>query len=46
MYHSREYVQRALDAGAVGYVVKDAAGNELVELEKFKGDRAVHHTNP
>jgi DNA-binding NarL/FixJ family response regulator len=31
MYHTGEYVQRALDAGAVGYVLKDAAGNELVE---------------
>jgi DNA-binding NarL/FixJ family response regulator len=31
MYHSGEYVQRALDAGALGYVLKDAAGNELVE---------------
>lgn len=31
MYHTGEYVQRALRAGAVGYVLKDAAGNELVE---------------
>jgi DNA-binding NarL/FixJ family response regulator len=31
MYHTEEYVQRALDAGAVGYVLKDAAGSELVE---------------
>ena len=31
MYHTGEYVQRALDAGASGYVLKDAAGNELVE---------------
>jgi DNA-binding NarL/FixJ family response regulator len=31
MYHTGEYVQRALDAGAVGYVLKDAAGNELVD---------------
>lgn len=31
MYHTGEYVQRALKAGAVGYVLKDAAGNELVE---------------
>ena len=31
MYHTGEYVQRAVDAGALGYVLKDAAGNELVE---------------
>ena len=31
MYHTGEYVQRALDAGAFGYVLKDAAGTELVE---------------
>ena len=31
MYHTGEYVQRAVDAGAFGYVLKDTAGNELVE---------------
>ena len=31
MYHTGEYVRRALNAGAFGYVLKDAAGNELVE---------------
>jgi DNA-binding NarL/FixJ family response regulator len=31
MYHTGEYVQRALKAGAFGYVLKDAAGNELIE---------------
>jgi DNA-binding NarL/FixJ family response regulator len=31
MYHSGEYIQRALAAGALGYVLKDAAGDELVE---------------
>lgn len=31
MYQTGEYVQRALKAGAFGYVLKDAAGNELVE---------------
>ena len=30
MYHTGEYVQRAVKAGAFGYVLKDAAGNELV----------------
>jgi DNA-binding NarL/FixJ family response regulator len=31
MYHTGEYVQRALNAGAGGYVLKDAAGHELIE---------------
>jgi len=31
MYHTGEYVQRALNAGALGYVLKDAAGTELIE---------------
>ena len=31
MYDTPEYVQRALQAGAVGYVLKDEAGSELVE---------------
>jgi DNA-binding NarL/FixJ family response regulator len=31
MYQTGEYVERALHAGAVGYVLKDAAGNELVD---------------
>ena len=31
MYQTEEYVQRALNAGAFGYVLKDAAANELVE---------------
>src|SRR6185503_3361264 len=31
MYHMGDYVQRAVEAGAVGYVLKDEAGNELVE---------------
>ena len=30
MYHTPEYMQRAVQAGAFGYVLKDAAGNELV----------------
>jgi DNA-binding NarL/FixJ family response regulator len=30
MYHTGEYVQRALEAGALGYVLKDGAGSELV----------------
>jgi len=31
MYHTGEYVQSALKAGAFGYVLKDAAGQELIE---------------
>jgi len=31
MYHTQEYVQRAVKAGALGYMLKEAAGTELVE---------------
>ena len=37
MYHTEEYVQHAVEAGAFGYVLKDAAGNELV-----KAVRSLH----
>jgi DNA-binding NarL/FixJ family response regulator len=30
MHHTTEYIQRALEAGAVGYLLKDSAGSELV----------------
>jgi DNA-binding NarL/FixJ family response regulator len=30
MHHTTEYVQRAIEAGAVGYLLKDSAGAELV----------------
>ena len=30
MYHTNDYIQRALDAGATGYLLKDSAGAELV----------------
>jgi DNA-binding NarL/FixJ family response regulator len=30
MHHTTEYMQRALEAGAVGYLLKDSAGVELV----------------
>ena len=41
MYHTGEYVQRALRAGAFGYVLKDAAGNELIDavLSLYAGKR-------
>jgi DNA-binding NarL/FixJ family response regulator len=31
MYHTNDYIQRALDAGAVGYLLKDSAGTELID---------------
>jgi two-component system, NarL family, response regulator NreC len=37
MHHTAEYMQRALEAGAVGYVLKDSAGVELVTAI-----RAIH----
>jgi DNA-binding NarL/FixJ family response regulator len=37
MYETANYIQGALNAGALGYVLKDGAGNELVEAV-----RAVH----
>jgi DNA-binding NarL/FixJ family response regulator len=30
MHHTTEYIQRALEAGAAGYLLKDSAGMELV----------------
>jgi DNA-binding NarL/FixJ family response regulator len=30
MHHTTEYRQRALEAGAAGYLMKDSAGSELV----------------
>lgn len=30
MHHTTEYMQRALEAGATGYLLKDSAGMELV----------------
>ena len=37
MHHTAEYMQRALEAGAVGYLLKDSAGAELVAAI-----RAIH----
>ena len=41
MYHTAEYIQRALNAGVLGYVLKDAAGNELVAAVRslYLGER-------
>ena len=35
MHNTPEYVLRALKAGAAGYMLKDAAGNELVEAVRL-----------
>lgn len=41
MYHTAEYVERALKAGALGYVLKDSAGSELVAAVRslYAGER-------
>ena len=38
MHHTAEYVQRALEAGAVGYLLKDSAGAELVAAIRALND--------
>jgi len=30
MYHTNDYIKRALDAGAAGYLLKDSAGTDLI----------------
>lgn len=41
MHHTTEYRQRALEAGAAGYLMKDSAGTELVAAI-----RALHEGRP
>jgi DNA-binding NarL/FixJ family response regulator len=43
MHHTTEYIQRALEAGAVGYLLKDSAGAELVAAirEVNRGKRYI-----
>jgi len=41
MYHTNDYVQCALDAGAAGYLMKDSAGTELIAAI-----RALHAGKP
>lgn len=38
MHHTTEYIQRALDAGAAGYLLKDSAGAELVAAIRAVND--------
>lgn len=38
MHHTTEYVQRALEAGAAGYLLKDSAGAELVTAIRAVND--------
>jgi DNA-binding NarL/FixJ family response regulator len=38
MHHTTEYIQRALEAGAVGYLLKDSAGAELVTAIRAVND--------
>jgi len=38
MHHTTEYIQRALEAGAVGYLLKDSAGVELVAAIRAVND--------
>jgi two-component system, NarL family, response regulator NreC len=41
MYHTAEYVQRALEVGAFGYVLKDEAGYDLLLAVRalYRGSR-------
>ena len=38
MHHTMEYIQRALEAGAAGYLLKDSAGAELVAAIRALND--------
>lgn len=38
MHHTTEYIQRALEAGALGYLLKDSAGAELVSAIRAVND--------
>jgi DNA-binding NarL/FixJ family response regulator len=41
MHHSPNYIQRCLQAGALGYVLKDTAGDDLVAAvySVYEGNR-------
>lgn len=38
MHHTAEYIQRAMEAGAAGYLLKDSAGAELVTAIRAVND--------
>jgi DNA-binding NarL/FixJ family response regulator len=38
MHHTAEYIQRALEAGALGYLLKDSAGADLVAAIRALND--------
>jgi DNA-binding NarL/FixJ family response regulator len=38
MHHTTEYIQRAMEAGAAGYLLKDSAGAELVAAIRAVND--------
>jgi DNA-binding NarL/FixJ family response regulator len=38
MHHTTEYIQRAMEAGAAGYLLKDSAGAELVTAIRAVND--------
>ncbi len=42
MHHTAEYKQRALEAGAVGYLLKDSAGRELVTAIRDLKEGKLH----
>jgi DNA-binding NarL/FixJ family response regulator len=46
IYNTKEHIQHALQAGASGYVLKDAAGQELVTAVRtlFRGGRYFSST--
>jgi DNA-binding NarL/FixJ family response regulator len=45
MYEDPDYLQRALEAGAVGFVLKDATRQTLIEAvgRALRGEYALHH---
>ena len=46
MHHTAEYMQRALEAGAVGYLLKDSAGRELVTaIRDLKDGKSYFNQN-
>jgi DNA-binding NarL/FixJ family response regulator len=46
MHHTNDYVQRCLNVGALGYVLKDAAGSELVTAVRSVYQGNKHFSKP